>query len=257
MRFNQFEREALINFGKKHGYITEGMSDEQIDEILPALAGVGRMAAKGAGALAKGAGKLAVKGAKAAAPLIKRGAVATAKGIGRGVKAGAKAAGGAVAGALANKAQGMGATGSDVQQLRKDTAAQGGIACKIANTNLAKNMTNKVAGKMAPGQEVPPGADQTPAPTGQAPAQPDQKATQKVAQRATALKSISGGKASGGMVAKGMDKVAQGGTLPPNLIKAIQPYTTSIQTIMQDPQLFSKFKLLMKQAKAGQAQAQQ
>ena len=56
MRFNQFEREALINFGKKHGYITEGMSDEQIDEILPALAGVGRMAAKGAGALAKGAG---------------------------------------------------------------------------------------------------------------------------------------------------------------------------------------------------------
>lgn len=253
MRFNQFEREALINFGKKHGYITEGMSDEQIDEILPALAGVGRMAAKGAGALAKGAGKLAVKGAKAAAPHIKRGAVATAKGIGRGVKAGAKAAGGAVAGALANKAQGMGATGSDVQQLRKDTAAQGGIAGKIANTNLAKNMTNKVAGKMAPGQEVPPGADQTPSPTGQ----PDQKATQKVAQRATAMKGIAGGKASGGMVAKGMDKVAQGGTLPPNLIKAIQPYTTSIQTIMQDPQLFSKFKLLMKQAKAGQAQAQQ
>ena len=78
----------------------------------------------------------------------------------------------------------------------------------------------------------------------------DQKATQKVAQRATALKSVAGGNASGGMVAKGMDKVASGSTLPPNLIKAIQPYTKSIQKMMQDPQLFSKFKLLMKQANA-------
>jgi|TARA_B110000438_G_scaffold30499_1_gene29762 hypothetical protein len=78
----------------------------------------------------------------------------------------------------------------------------------------------------------------------------DQKATQKVAQRATAMKSIAGGNASGGMIAKGMDKVATGSTLPPNLIKAIQPYTKSIQKMMQDPQLFSKFKLLMKQANA-------
>lgn len=78
----------------------------------------------------------------------------------------------------------------------------------------------------------------------------DQKATQKVAQRATSLKSVAGGNASGGMVAKGMDKVASGSTLPPNLIKAIQPYTQSIQKMMQDPQLFSKFKMLMKQANA-------
>ena len=107
-----------------------------------------------------------------------------------------------------------------------------------------------------------PKAEQTPSPTGQAqpgqaqPGQPagkpDQKATQKVAQRATALKSVAGGSASGGMVAKGMDKVASGSTLPPNLIKAIAPYTQSIQKMMQDPQLFGKFKLLMKQANAGQ-----
>ena len=57
------------------------------------------------------------------------------------------------------------------------------------------------------------------------------------------------------MVAKGLDKVGAGSTLPPNLIKAIAPYTQSIQTMMQDPQLFGKFKLLMKQAKANQAQA--
>ncbi|SVB33655.1 uncharacterized protein METZ01_LOCUS186509, partial [marine metagenome] len=47
MRFNEFERDALISYGKKQGYITEGMSDEQIDEILPAVAAAGRMAAKG------------------------------------------------------------------------------------------------------------------------------------------------------------------------------------------------------------------
>jgi hypothetical protein len=82
----------------------------------------------------------------------------------------------------------------------------------------------------------------------------DQKKTQTVSQRATALKSITGGGAgaSGSMIAKGMDKVAAGSTLPPNLIKAIAPYTQSIQKMMQDPQLFSKFKLLMKQANAGQ-----
>ena len=219
MRFNQFERDALINFGRKHGYITEDMSKEQIDEILPAVAAAGRMAAKGAGKLAvkgaKAGGKLAVKGVKAAAPHVKRGAVAAGKGIAKGVKAGAKAVG----------------------NMAKDTAAA-----------MAPS-----GGGQAPAQEVPPGSDQTPSPTGQ----PDQKATQKVAQRATAMRGVAGGKASGSMVAKGMDKVAQGGTLPPNLIKAIQPYTQSIQTIMQDPQLFSKFKLLMKQAKAGQAQAQQ
>ena len=66
MRFNEFERDSLINFGKKHGYITEDMSQEQIDEILPAVAAAGRMAAQGVGAAAKGAGKLA----KAGVPVI-------------------------------------------------------------------------------------------------------------------------------------------------------------------------------------------
>ena len=32
MRFNEFERDSLINFGKKHGYITEDMSQEEIDK---------------------------------------------------------------------------------------------------------------------------------------------------------------------------------------------------------------------------------
>ena len=95
----------------------------------------------------------------------------------------------------------------------------------------------------------------TPPAQGQQPAQPDPKAQQKVAQRATALKGVAGGNASGSMVAKGLDKVAQGGTLPPNIVKAIAPYATAIQNMMQDPQLFGKFKLLMKQAQPAPAEA--
>jgi hypothetical protein len=83
---------------------------------------------------------------------------------------------------------------------------------------------------------------------------PDPKQAQQVAQKATALKGVVGGKASGSQVAKGLDKVAAGETLPPNIIKAIAPYATAIQTMMSNPQLFGKFKALMKQAEAGQNQ---
>ena len=82
----------------------------------------------------------------------------------------------------------------------------------------------------------------------------DPKQAQQVAQKATALKGVVGGKASGSQVAKGLDKVAAGETLPPNIIKAIAPYATAIQTMMSNPQLFGKFKALMKQAEAGQNQ---
>ena len=82
----------------------------------------------------------------------------------------------------------------------------------------------------------------------------DRKQAQQVAQKATALKGVVGGKASGAQVAKGLDKVAAGETLPPNIIKAIAPYATAIQSMMSNPQLFGKFKALMKQAEAGQNQ---
>ena len=243
MRFNEFERDALISYGKKQGYITEGMSDEQIDEILPAVAAAGRMAAKGVGAVAKGAGKLAVKGAKAAAPHIKKAAVATGKAAGQQIAKGAKAVG---------------------QQVAKGAKAVGGA--------VAGAVADKMAQGQAPAQEVPPGADMTPSPTGQpqhnVPAgatdtakhqghghQTDPKDQSKIAQRATALKGISGGKASGGQVAKGLDKVSAGSTMSPQLIKAVAPYTKKLQVIMNDPQLFTKFKMLMKQADASQQKA--
>jgi len=199
MRINQFERDALINIGKKQGYITEGMSQEQINELMPSDV---------------------VKGAKK---------------VGKAVKTGA----GAVAGAVK---KGVGAVGQAVDQAGGVTgiAKQAGAAVG-QGVNKVKDVA-KAAGQgfaqtQGQGQAVDPKAT-------------DQKATQKVAQKATALKSVAGGNASGGMVAKGMDKVASGSTLPPNLIKAIQPYTQSIQKMMQDPQLFSKFKMLMKQANA-------
>ena len=81
----------------------------------------------------------------------------------------------------------------------------------------------------------------------------EQPAQKSVAQQATAMKTISGGQASGGMVAKGLDKVAAGGSIPPTLLKAIAPYTKAIQKMMTDPKLFMKFKMLMKQANAGDA----
>jgi hypothetical protein len=85
--------------------------------------------------------------------------------------------------------------------------------------------------------------------------QPDQTATQQVAQRAAQLKTVGGGKASAGMVAKGLDKVSQGGTLPPTLVKAIAPYAKAIMNMMADPKLFTRFKMLMKQANAGESGA--
>lgn len=119
-------------------------------------------------------------------------------------------------GAVAN------ATGATPDEVKAAAQQQGGIAGKVAG--------------MAGG------------------GQPDPKQAQQVAQKATQLRSVTGGKASGSMVAKGLDKVAQGQTLPPNIIKAISPYAQSIQTIMTDPQLMMKFKQLMKQANKGQGQ---
>lgn len=112
---------------------------------------------------------------------------------------------------------------------------------KKAKDRLSRNKKVKEAPGAAPGGAAPD-------------AKPDPKLAQQVAQKATALKGVVGGKASGAQVAKGLDKVAAGETLPPNIIKAIAPYATAIQTMMSNPQLFGKFKALMKQAEAGQNQ---
>lgn len=127
-----------------------------------------------------------------------------------------------VAGKVADKAVDFAAnaTGASRDDIKRAGAEQGGIIGKV--TGLAKG--------------------------------DDNKQTQQVAQKATALKGVVGGKASGAQVAKGLDKISSGETLPPNIIKAIAPYATAIQSMMSNPQLFGKFKALMKQAEAGQNQ---
>lgn len=125
-----------------------------------------------------------------------------------------------VAGKVADKAVDFAAnaTGASRDDIKRAGAEQGGVIGKV--TGLAKG--------------------------------DDPKQAQQVAQKATALKGVTGSKASGAQVAKGLDKIAAGETLPPNVIKAIAPYATAIQSMMSDPQLFGKFKLLMKQAGQNQ-----
>ena len=85
MKFNEFEKDARKQLAEKNN-----LSQDQLDEILPAIAAIargagaaagaaGRVAAKGGAALARGAGKLAARGAKSA---IKTAGKAAAKSIG-------------------------------------------------------------------------------------------------------------------------------------------------------------------------------
>tara|TARA_S200000501_G_scaffold307262_1_gene296354 strand:+ start:5000 stop:5836 length:837 start_codon:yes stop_codon:yes gene_type:complete len=60
-----------------------------------------------------------------------------------------------------------------------------------------------------------------------------------------------GAKGSGGMMAKGLDKLASGGALTGNLSKQIAPFAKQLSTILADTQLRNKFMMLVKQAEAG------
>jgi hypothetical protein len=90
MKINEITTPAIRNH-----YLKQGFSEEQIDEILPALAGV---AARGAAALGGAAARGIAKGVAGAAKGLARGAVGAAKGVARGVATGA--AKGAIAGAM-------------------------------------------------------------------------------------------------------------------------------------------------------------
>ena len=72
MKFNEFEKDARRQLAEKHD-----LTEDQLDEILPAIAAiargagaavgaVGKAAARIGGAAARGAGKLAARGAKSA-----------------------------------------------------------------------------------------------------------------------------------------------------------------------------------------------
>jgi len=80
MKFNEFEKSAKQRVAE-HNEMTE----EQLDEALPAIAG---LAARGIGAAAKAAGGVAKAGAKAGAAAAKKvgaAAVKGAQGVGKGL----------------------------------------------------------------------------------------------------------------------------------------------------------------------------
>ena len=80
MKLEEFEKDAVESFIAKHD-----LTEQQIDEVLPAIGAIGGALAKGAGALAKGAVKGAVKGAGALAKGAVKGVGAVAKGAAKAV----------------------------------------------------------------------------------------------------------------------------------------------------------------------------
>ena len=90
MKLEEFEKDAIESFIAKHD-----LTEQQIDEILPAIGAI----AKGAGALAKGVAKGVGSVAKGAA----KGAGALAKGVAKGVGSVAKGAAKSVASAATDK----------------------------------------------------------------------------------------------------------------------------------------------------------
>jgi len=219
MKFNQFENDALINFGKKHRYITESMSGKQINEILPAVAAAARAAATGAGKWAKGARQ------RSAQDLKKSGANLAATKAKRSN--------------AVNKVASVVPTPQTTQQPTQQPSQANAVPNVVPKTGQTQH--NVPAGGIQKKHKGKTHGHKT-----------NPKDTTKIAQRATTLKSVGGGKASGGLVAKGLDKISAGGTIPPNLVKSIAPYTKKLQVIMNDPQLFTKFKMLMKQADSAQ-----
>jgi hypothetical protein len=84
------------------------------------------------------------------------------------------------------------------------------------------------------------------------------QAIQKTATGAKqAASKIGGGKGSGAMMAKGLDKIAQGGALTGNLSKQIAPFAKQLSTILADQTLRNRFMQLVKTAeKSAGKQAQ-
>ena len=93
-----------------------------------------------------------------------------------------------------------------------------------------------------------------------APEQPAVKAAgavQKVGQGAKMAAAKMGAKGgTGGMMAKGLDKLATGGALTGNLSKQIAPFAKQLSAILSDTTLRNKFMMLVKQAEQGQAKQQ-
>ena len=148
MKISEFEIEALRNHYRKNG-----LTEEQIDEILPALGAVAAGAVRGAAALGGAAARGLAKGAAAlggaAARGLAKGAVAVGKGAAKGATVAAK---GAVAGAVGKDDKKM--TPAEKRKARElDRQLKPGGSVKLpTNNNNAKPANFKV--KKTVGQDV-------------------------------------------------------------------------------------------------------
>jgi hypothetical protein len=71
----------------------------------------------------------------------------------------------------------------------------------------------------------------------------------KVATGAQTVAKAVGAKGSGQMIAKGLDKVAQGQAVTGQMSQAIAPFVEPLEKILADPMLKQKFLTLIKQVK--------
>ena len=147
MKFNEFQADAI----RQH-YRRKGLPEEQIDEIIPAIAAVGRVAgtaaARGGAALAKGAAK---------------GVGALAKGA---AKAGAKAATGAAKAAakgVAKSIAGGGAT--DAEQEPSNTISKSTTGTQSTRPTQSVGNKQNVTKMIRPGQTIKMPAGNTGKPT--------------------------------------------------------------------------------------------
>ncbi len=174
--------------------------------------------AQAAGRGAKVAGKAAVGAVKKVAGAVAGGAKKVAnKGMDK------------AAGALANQAKSMGATQGDVAGAQKELTKQGGLASKVANSKLGKNMAGRVAKKL--------------------PADPKAKqVAQQKAQRAAQGSRLAGGK-SAAKFQQGVDAMGQGKAVTGMLSKEMAPHIKNLQAVLGNPSLRMKWMQLVKQAK--------
>jgi len=117
MRFNEFENDARKQLAEN-----KNLTEEQLDEILPAIGAIGgglarvagTAAMRGGAALAKGVGKAAVKGAgalaKGAVKTVGKAASGAARGIGRAAAGAARGVGKAAASSIAGPTNSPNAT---------------------------------------------------------------------------------------------------------------------------------------------------
>jgi len=135
------------------------------------------------------------------------------------------------AGALANQAKAMGATRGDVAGAQQELSKQGGLAGKVANSKLGKNMAGRVAKKL--------------------PADADPKAKQvalQKAQRAAQGSRLAGGK-SAAKFQQGVDAIGKGKAVTGMVSKEMAPHIKNLQAVLGDPTLRMKWMQLVKQAK--------